>query len=99
MQKMSKTELERLVALETKMDTIITTVDKINTKIDEALPNIVTHAQFADYKEENTRAIAGLEKKFETVKLKNTITVWISGTLSAIFGAILAILIKAYLER
>ena len=96
---MSKSELERLVALETKMDSIIDTVEKINNKIDQALPNNVTHAQFSEYKEEQTRVNTELEKKFENVKLKNTITVWISGTLSAIFGAILAILIKAYLER
>lgn len=96
---MAKSELERLVAVETKMDTVIETVDKINNKLDEALPNIVTHSQFAEYRNQQDKKNAELEKKFENVKLKNTITVWISGTLSAIFGAILAILIKSYLER
>ena len=35
---MSKTELERLVALETKMDTVIESVKGLNQKFDNALP-------------------------------------------------------------
>jgi hypothetical protein len=40
-----------------------------------------------------------MKKEFEKVKLKNSITVAITGILSAVLGAIMAILIQSYFTR
>lgn len=54
------TELERLVAVETKLDTVIEQTSKMNDKLDLLLPTFVTHSQLDD-------KITGLEKKLEEV--------------------------------
>lgn len=42
------TELERLVAVETKLDTVIDTLNKTNEKLDVLLPTFVTHSALND---------------------------------------------------
>lgn len=83
------TELERLVAVETKLDIVIDQQKKLVDKFDELVTSYVHRNEY----EETTRQ---LEKKIEDTKRKNAFQTWITGTLSAILGAILAILIKAY---
>ena len=96
---MSKTELERLVAVETKMDTVIEGVKDLQKKFDQVMPTVVNHTQFLEFKESTAVEIAELKKEFEKVKLKNSVTVAITGILSAVLGAIMAILIQAYFTK
>lgn len=42
------TELERLVAVETKLDTVIETLNKTNEKLDVLLPTFVTHSTLSE---------------------------------------------------
>jgi len=96
---MANTELERLVAVETKMDTVIEGVKDLQKKLDQVLPTVVNHTQFAEFKEANALEIAELKKEMEKTRLKNTITVWITGTLSVIFGVVMTILVQSYLSK
>lgn len=96
---MAKTELERLVAVETKMDTVIEGVKDLQHKFDTFLPSVVNHAQFTEYKEQQTLEITELKRDLEKTKVRNTLNVWITGTLSAILGAVLAILIQSYFTK
>ena len=96
---MAKTELERLVAVETKMDTVIEGVKDLQKKFDQVMPTVVNHTQFSEFKETTSIEIAELKKEFEKVKLKNSVTVAITGILSAVLGAIMAILIQAYFTK
>lgn len=96
---MAKTELERLVAVETKMDTAIEGIKDLQHKFDTLMPTIVNHQQFTEYKESQALEIAELKKEMMRTKLKNTITVWITGTLSAVFGVVMTILVSSYLSK
>lgn len=96
---MAKTELERLVAVETKMDTVIEGVKDLQHKFDQMLPTVVNHTQFSEFKEATAIELAEMKKEFEKVKLKNSVTVAITGILSAVLGAILAILVQAYFTK
>jgi len=96
---MANTELERLVAVETKMDTVIEGVKDLQKKFDQMLPTVVNHTQFSEFKENTALEIAELKKEMEKTKLKNTITVWITGTLSAVFGVVMTILVQSYLSK
>lgn len=96
---MAKTELERLVAVETKMDTVIEGVKDLQHKFDQMLPTVVNHSEFSEFKEATAIELAELKKEFEKVKLKNSITAAITGILSAVLGAILAILVQAYFNK
>lgn len=55
------TELERLVAVETKLDTVIEQTSRMNDKLDLLLPTFVTHSQL-------TEKISSLESSLEEVK-------------------------------
>lgn len=96
---MAKTELERLVAVETKMDTVIEGVKDLQHKFDQVMPTVVNQTQFSEFKEATAIELAEMKKEFEKVKLKNSITVAITGILSAVLGAIMAILIQSYFTR
>lgn len=96
---MAKTELERLVAVETKMDTVIEGVKDLQHKFDSIMPTVVNHVQFTEYKESQALEITELKRDLEKTKLRNVFTVWITGTLSAILGAVLAILIQSYFNK
>lgn len=96
---MAKTELERLVAVETKMDTALEGIKDLQHKFDSFMPTVITHTQFSEYKEAQAIELAELKKEMLRTKLKNTITVWITGTLSAIFGVVMTILVSSYLSK
>lgn len=96
---MAKTELERLVAVETKMDTVIEGVKDLQHKFDSIMPTVVNHVQFTEYKESQALELTSLKQELEKTKLRNTVNVWITGTLSAILGAIMAILIQSFFTK
>jgi hypothetical protein len=80
---MSKlTDGERLVALETKMDSVLdnqkTQADKfdtLNSKLDGLLPTYAT------------------KQDVEKLKNRNTVQTWVTGSLSAILGSVLTFLV------
>lgn len=96
----NKTELERLVAVETNLDNLIKAVDrntqdtkqafeKINTKLEAMSQNYVNRADYDKDKEE-------LKSEIEAAKRKSGLQVWLTGTLSAVFGVVMTILVQAF---
>ena len=93
------TDGERLVALETKMDTVLdnqkTSNDKFDSlilKLETLLPTYATIEYVEKLKVEN-------QKEVEKLKRKNTTVVWLAGTLSASFGVLLTFLITFFLQN
>lgn len=78
---------ERLAVLETKMDTVIEQQKDMNEKIGQLLPAFATKTE-----------IENLKKEIEEAKKKNALYTWLTGSLAAVFGSILTILVKAYFE-
>lgn len=77
---------ERLVALETKMDTVLENqktqsgeFKELNSKLDNLLPTYAT------------------KDDVEKLKTRNTIQTWVTGSLSAILGSVLTFLIMYFL--
>lgn len=82
------TEGERLVALETKMNTVLdnqkTQADEfktLNNTLSNLLPTYATKAEL------------------EILKKRNALQTWLVGTLSAGFGVIMTILIQSYFNK
>ncbi len=95
------TESERLYVVETKIDTVLTAVEKTNTKIDELTTSLARYATRLELEEaivERNAQIAELKKADSELAKKHALQVWLNGSLSAIFGAVIAILIKIALE-
>lgn len=87
----TKSEQERLAVLETKVDTILANQKQTNEKLDLLLPTFVT-------KDEHDKTVVALEKEIEVAKRKSSIQVWVTGTLSAAFGVVLALLITYFVS-
>lgn len=95
------TESERLYVVETKIDTVLTAVEKTNTKIDELSTSLARYATRLELEEaiiERNAHIAELKKADAELAKKHALQVWITGSLSMIFGAVIAILIKIAFE-
>lgn len=82
------TDGERLVALETKMDTVLDNqktqtgkFDDLNNKLEALLPTYATR------------------EEVEKLKQRNTLQVWITGSLSAVFGSILTFLVMFFVTN
>lgn len=89
-------EGERLVAVETKLTSVESTVNKIDQKLDVLLPTFVTQTQIAEFKEEFDKKVLELKTDLVNAKRRSALQTWLTGTLSAIFGAVMAILIQGY---
>lgn len=79
------TDGERLVKLETKMDTVLNNqetqtskFDELNKKLIELLPTYAT------------------KEDLEGLKRKSSLQVWITGSLSAILGSIMTFLVMFF---
>lgn len=95
---MNKNDGERLVALETKMDTVLTNqktqtseFKELNKNLGELLPTFAT-------KKELEVEVVGFEAKLEEVKKRHSLQVWLVGTLSMAFGILMTILISEYFK-
>lgn len=82
------TEGERLIALETKVDTMLKNQEKqsgdfgkLNDNLNALLPTYATKAEL------------------EALKKRNTLQTWLVGTLSAGFGVVMTILIQNYFSK
>ena len=93
----AQTDGERLVALETKVDSILEVVEKTNTKIDglsSSLTTYVTKGELDKAIIERNEQIGALKLSIIDVARKHTLTVWLTGTFSAAAGVLLTILIQ-----
>lgn len=88
---MAKTELERLVVVETKLDALLQAHAEITVKIDALLANYVHRAEYE-------KELDAIRIEIERTKARSVFQSWVTGTLSAILGAVIAILIKSYFE-
>ena len=95
------TESERLYVVETKLDTVLSAVEKTNTKIDDLSSSLVRYATRVELEEavlERNNEIAALKLADEKLGKKHALQVWLTGSLSAAFGAVMAILLKIAFE-
>lgn len=95
------TESERLYVVETKIDTVLTAVEKTNTKIDDLSTSLARYATRLELEEaivERNTQIAELKMADANLAKKHALQVWVTGSLSAVFGAVIAILIKIAFE-
>ena len=80
------------MAVETKLDAVIEQNRRIAEKMDAILSSYVPRTEYE-------KDLEALELKIEAAKRKSAIQAWLTGSLSAVFGAVLAILVKAYFEK
>ena len=95
------TESERLYVVETKLDTVLSAVEKTNTKIDDLSTSLVRYATKVELEEsiaDRNTEIAALKLADEKLGKRHALQVWLTGTLSAIFGAVMTILLKIAFE-
>ena len=95
------TESERLYVVETKIDTVLTAVEKTNTKIDELSDSLARYATRLELEEaiiDRNTQIAELKKADAELAKRHALQVWLTGSLSAVFGAVIAVLIKIAFE-
>jgi hypothetical protein len=90
------TEQERLVVLETKVDTIIESQKGINAKLDLLLPTLVTQPQLEKETTVLKTEIADLKIELAKAKGHNTVLNVLTGVFSAAFGVVITILIQGY---
>ena len=83
----NKSQEERLAVLETKMDIVIKQQEDTNEKLGQLVTTLATKAE-----------LDRLELKLENAKRKHNLQTWVTGTLSAIFGVVMTLLVKSYFE-
>lgn len=83
----SNIPLERLVAVETKMDMMLESQKEVAQSL-KALQS--DYVRKREYEED----IAALKLSIETAKRKSTVQVWLTSTLAALFGVIMTILVQ-----
>lgn len=91
------TESERLYVVETKLDTVLTAVERTNDKIDDLGSSLVKYATRAELEQaviDGNLEIEELKKVDAILAKKHALNVWLTGTLSAAFGIGMTILIQ-----
>ena len=79
--------LERLVAVETKLDVLI----ESNKEVAQSLKSLQSdYVRKRDYEAD----LAEVNIKIESTKRKSAIQVWLTSTLAALFGVIMTILVQ-----
>lgn len=97
------TEVERLVAVETKLDIAIGQIGDLGKKMDDLLGNYVPRTEYdkdleaLELKAESNKK--ELESKIKDAKRRTTLQTWLTGTLGTIFGVIMTILIQGYFSK
>lgn len=101
---------ERLVAVETNLknlDTKVTdsfselkdSVKEVNYQLRELVPAVVTHEQLNEKLTERDKAITAVRLEVVQAKKRTALQTWLTGTLSAVFGVVMTILVQGYLNR
>lgn len=80
---------ERMAIVETKLDIVIEQQKKLVDKFDDLLLSYVPRTEYEE-------TIKGLEAKIALAQKRTALQTWLTGTLSAIFGAVLATLVKSF---
>lgn len=91
----AKTELERLVAVETKIDMLL----ESNRELISAFKNMQAEQSTYIQRAHHEADILALENKIEQSKRRSAMQTWLTGTLAALFGVIMTILIQAYFDK
>lgn len=86
------TELERLVVVETKLDAVIEQNKLMTAKLDDLLGSYVPRAEYE-------KDMKDMELKIERAKKRTSLQTWVTGSLSALFGAILMYLITFFITH
>lgn len=76
-----------------------TAIKDLATTVNLAVATFVTQAQLTEKLTDVDKEIITLKSDLVSAKKRSALQTWLTGTLSAIFGAILAILIQAYFTR
>jgi len=99
---MAKSELERLVVVETKLDALIKSNQEQSAKLDMLISNYVHRNEYEKDIEMLRREIENTKAKttqdIEKAKARNTVQVWLTSTLAILFGAIMTILVQKYFQ-
>ena len=85
-----QTNEERLVALEVKLDTLLTTVGRIDARLGASEQRYITKEKHQDDLKDILREI--------DINRKKLARVWIQNTLSALLGSVMTFLIINYLS-
>ncbi len=93
------TDRERLVVVETKLTAVQDAVGKMDKKLDVFMATFATQTQVSEIKQEFDEKLAALKLEVEGSKRRSALQTWVTGTLSAILGAVLAILIQSYFTK
>ena len=96
------TDSERLYVVETKLDTVLTTVEKTNSKINDLTTSLGRYATRAELEAaviERDRLIAELRREDVKLAKRHQFNVWIAGVMSMAFGVGLTILINMALKQ
>ena len=96
------TDSERLYVVETKLDTVLTTVEKTNSKINDLTTSLSRYATMAELVAsviERDRLIAELRKEDAKLAKRHQFNVWIAGVMSMAFGVGLTVLINMALKQ
>ncbi|UOF78004.1 hypothetical protein [Caudoviricetes sp.] len=77
------TELERLVAVETKLDTVIETLKTTNEKLDVFLPTFVTHSTLTEKLNEVDKKVdSALKEKKSRAVVRDVLIVMLTSTVT-----------------
>ena len=96
------TDSERLYVVETKLDTVLTTVEKTNSKINDLTTSLGRYATRAELEAaviERDRLIAELRREDAKLAKRHQFNVWLTGVFSMAFGMGLNILINMALKQ
>lgn len=99
----AKTDGERLERVETNIETLTGLVQELTKTVrairDDQLVSSATSASkdYVDTKIEATKAAIALD--VAAAKRKNTLLVWITGSLSALFGVVLTLLVSFFFNN
>jgi len=99
---MAKSELERLVVVETKLDALIKVTNEQTIKLDTLISNYVHRNEYEKDIEhlriETEEKIGKLQLEIEKTKARNTVQIWLTSTFAALFGVIMTILVQKYFQ-
>lgn len=91
------TESERLYVVETKLDTVLHAVEKTNTELaslSTALTRYATRTELEQAIADRNAKISELKAMDERIARRHSLTVWLTGTMSAAAGVGITLLIN-----
>ena len=100
---MAKSELERLVVVETKLDALIKVTNEQTIKLDTLISNYVHRNEYEKdiehLRTETEEKIGKLQLEIEKNKARNTVQIWLTSTFAALFGVMMTILLQNYFNK